>query len=126
MGGGGSRGRGSRGRGSRGRGSRGRGSRGSREVGVEGEGVREMGRTSRAGGSRGKGSSDEGNRGEGTRGGGSREQEVRVEGWKGMIIIYNYLTGKLREFYFTNGSQDQFCRGNLCVSNILSREPVCK
>ena len=25
------------------------------------------------------------------------------------IIFYNYFTGKLREFYFTKGSQDQLC-----------------
>ena len=30
----------------------------------------------------------------------------------GLIIIYNYFTGKLREFYFTKGSQDQFCLQN--------------
>ena len=29
------------------------------------------------------------------------------------IIIYNYLTRKLREFYFTKGSQDQFCLPNI-------------
>ena len=26
-----------------------------------------------------------------------------------LIIIYNYFIGKLGEFYFTMGSQDQFC-----------------
>ena len=30
-----------------------------------------------------------------------------------IIIIYNYFTGKLREFYFTKGSQDQFCLQNI-------------
>ena len=30
-----------------------------------------------------------------------------------VIIIYNYFTGKLREFYFTKGSQDQFCLQNI-------------
>ena len=29
------------------------------------------------------------------------------------MIIYNYFTGKLREFYFTKGSQDQFCLQNI-------------
>ena len=37
-----------------------------------------------------------------------------------VIIIYNYNTGKLREFYFTKGSQDQFSRQN------WSREPGLK
>ena len=32
---------------------------------------------------------------------------------KQIIIIYNYFTGKLREFYFTKGSQDQFCLQNI-------------
>ena len=36
------------------------------------------------------------------------------------IIIYNYFTRKLKEFYFTKGSQDQFCRQN------WSWEPVVK
>ena len=30
-----------------------------------------------------------------------------------VIIMYNYFTGKFREFYFTKGSQDQFCRQNI-------------
>ena len=29
-----------------------------------------------------------------------------------VIIIYNYFTGKSREFYFAKGPQDQFCRQN--------------
>ena len=29
-----------------------------------------------------------------------------------VIIIYNYNTGNLREFYFTKGSPDQFSRQN--------------
>ena len=29
------------------------------------------------------------------------------------IVIYNYFTGKLRELYFTKGSQDQFCLQNI-------------
>ena len=32
---------------------------------------------------------------------------------KQITIIYNYFTGKLREFYFTKGSQDQFCLQNI-------------
>ena len=30
-----------------------------------------------------------------------------------VLIIYNYFTGKLREFYFTIGSQDQICLQNI-------------
>jgi len=29
------------------------------------------------------------------------------------LVIYEYFTGKLREFYSTKGSQDQFCRKNI-------------
>ena len=29
------------------------------------------------------------------------------------FIIYNYFTGKLRKFYLTKGSQDQFCLQNI-------------
>ena len=29
------------------------------------------------------------------------------------LIIYNYFTGKFREFYFSKGSQDLFCLQNI-------------
>ena len=38
-----------------------------------------------------------------------------------IIIIYNYFTGKLGEFYFTKGSQDQFCLQNIQSADKIGR-----
>ena len=43
-----------------------------------------------------------------------RFEIIIVEDWRVVIIItYNYFTGKLREVYFTKGSQDQIFVQNI-------------